>query len=192
MGAITQARRHSHVISTKSGSVSLTGVSTPATKAITSRMSAALALCKKLESAFTLFRASADQGFADALNDLGFIYYQGGLNVTPDQNLGLEYFQRAADVRHPQAMFNVAALIDDGVIPGRTFKDAAEYLYRSLRTGSKDVYELLRDRPAMFKIETRKELQRKLSQYAFYQGTIDGDFGSNTQRGIRAAYGLSE
>jgi uncharacterized protein len=145
-----------------------------------------------LQRAFTLFRASADQGFADALNDLGFIYYQGGLNVTPDQNLGLEYFQRAADVRHPQAMFNVAALIDDGVIPGRTFKDAAEYLYRSLRTGSKDVYELLRDRPAMFKIETRKELQRKLSQYAFYQGTIDGDFGSNTQRGIRAAYGLSE
>ena len=151
-----------------------------------------LGVDQDLDRAFALFTASAEQGFADALNDLGFIYYQGGLNIVPNQPLGLEYFQKAADVRHPQAMFNVAALIDDGVIEGRTYKDAAEYLYRSLRTGSKDVFELLRDRPAMFKVETRKELQRKLSQYAFYNGTIDGDFGPGTQRSIRAAYGLSD
>jgi uncharacterized caspase-like protein len=151
-----------------------------------------LGVDQDLDHAFDLFKASADQGFADALNDLGFIYYQGGLNVVADQKKGLDYFQQAAAVRHPQAMFNVAALIDDGVIPGRTFEDAAEFLYRSLRTGSKDVYEVLRDRPAMFKVETRKELQRKLARYAFYNGTIDGDFGAGTQRGIRAAYGLSE
>jgi TPR repeat protein len=151
-----------------------------------------LGVDQDLGRAFDLFKASADQGFADALNDLGFIYYQGGLNVVADQMKGLDYFQQAAAVRHPQAMFNVAALIDDGVIPGRTFEDAAEFLYRSLRTGSKDVYEVLRDRPAMFKVETRKALQRKLARYAFYDGTIDGDFGAGTQRGIRAAYGLSE
>ena len=151
-----------------------------------------LGVDQDLDRAYDLFKAAADQGFADALNDLGFIDYQGGLNVVPDQKRGLEYFQKAADQRHPQAMFNVAALIDDGVLPGRTFKDAAEYLYRSLRTGSTDVFELLRDRPTMFKIETRKELQRKLSQYAFYNGTIDGDFGPGTQRSIRAAYGLSD
>jgi hypothetical protein len=39
-------------ISTNSGSVSLRDVSTPATNAITSRMSAAGALCEKLESAY--------------------------------------------------------------------------------------------------------------------------------------------
>lgn len=151
-----------------------------------------LGVAQDLDRAFDLFNASAEQGFADALNDLGFIYYQGGLNVVPNQKRGLEYFQKAADLRHPQAMFNVAALIDDGVIPGRTYEDAAEYLYRSLRTGSKDVYELLRDRPEMFKLETRMAMQRKLSKYAFYKGTIDGDFGAGTQRGIRAAYGLTE
>jgi len=151
-----------------------------------------LGVDQDLQRAFELFKASADQEFADALNDLGFIYYQGGLNVVPNQKLGLDYFQQAADLRHPQAMFNVAALIDDGALPGRTLEDAAEYLYRSLRTGSKDVYEVLRDRPDMFKLETRKALQRKLSKFAFYKGTIDGDFGAGTQRGIRAAYGFSE
>ncbi len=144
------------------------------------------------ERALQLYLASADQDFADALNDLGFIYFQGGLNVTRDPTRALKYFERAADMRHPQAMFNFAAMIDDGNIAGKGPEDDAEYLYRALRTGAEDVYNLLRDEPAMFKIETRRALQEKLAQYAFYDGTIDGDFGEGTQRGIRAAYGLTE
>jgi TPR repeat protein len=144
------------------------------------------------ERALALYKQSAEQNFADALNDLGFIYFQGGLRVTRDPERALAYFEQAADMRHPQAMFNFAAMIDDGNIAGKGPKDAAEYLYRALRTGAEDVYNLLRDEPEMFKTETRKELQKKLSQFAFYTGSIDGDFGAGTQRGIRAAYGLSE
>ncbi|MEM6304085.1 MAG: caspase family protein [Pseudomonadota bacterium] len=142
--------------------------------------------------ALELYLQSADQNFADALNDLGFIFFQGGLNVTRDPERALKYFERAADLRHPQAMFNWAAMIDDGNIAGRGPADAAEYLYRALRTGAEDVFNLLSSEPEMFKIETRKELQKKLSQFAFYDGGIDGDFGPGTQRGIRAAYGLTE
>ena len=142
--------------------------------------------------ALELYHRAADQDFADALNDLGFIYFQGGLNVTRDPARALKFFEQAANMRQPQAMFNFAAMIDDGNIAGRGPTDAAEYLYRALRTGAEDVYNLLRDEPEMFKPETRKELQKKLSQYAFYEGGIDGDFGAGTQRGIRAAYGLSE
>ena len=144
------------------------------------------------DRALELYLQAGAQDFADALNDLGFIYFQGGLNVTRDPSRGLAYFEQAANMRQPQAMFNFAAMIDDGNIAGRGPVDAAEYLYRALRTGAEDVYALLRDEPEMFKPETRKELQKKLSQFAFYDGTIDGDFGPGTQRGIRAAYGLSE
>ncbi len=151
-----------------------------------------LGVPQDMERALALYLEAADQDFADALNDLGFIYFQGGLNVTRDPARALTYFEQAADMRHPQAMFNFAAMIDDGNIAGRGPVDAAEYLYRALRTGAEDVYNLLRDEPEMFKAETRKELQRKLSQFAFYEGVIDGDFGPGTQRGIRAAYGLSE
>lgn len=145
-----------------------------------------------LKKALELYFQSAEQEYPDALNDLGFIYYQGGLDVTRDPKRGLEYFQRAADLKQPQAMFNVAALIDDGVLPGLGPIEAAGYLYQSLRSGSEQVYEILRDQPTMFKAETRKALQQRLSEYAFYTGAIDGDFGPGTQRGVRAAYGLSE
>lgn len=144
------------------------------------------------ERALELYLQSAEQEFPDALNDLGFIYFQGGLTVTRNPALALKYFERAANMRHPQAMFNFAAMIDDGNIEDKGPRDAAEYLYRALRTGAEDVYNLLRDEPEMFKNETRKELQKKLSQFAFYEGTIDGDFGAGTQRGIRAAFGLNE
>ncbi len=42
----------------------------------------------------------------------------------------------------------------------------------------------------MFTLQTRRALQNKLRDNKFYQGSIDGDFGPGTQRGIRRAYGL--
>jgi len=142
--------------------------------------------------ALELYKASAAQDYADAINDLGFMYYQGALGLPQDKQTALTYFERAADLRHPQAMFNFAALIDDGLVPGKGPKDAAEYLYQALRSGSSDVLNLLTERPAMFKDATRKALQEKLREYSFYDGSIDGDFGPGTKRGIRAAFGLND
>jgi len=140
--------------------------------------------------ALQLYQAAADQNFADAINDLGFLYYQGGLGLPQDKQTALRYFERAADLRHPQAMFNFAALIDDGLVKGKGPQDAANYLYQALRSGSSDVLNLLTERPTMFKDATRKALQKKLKEYAFYQGSIDGDFGPGTKRSIREAFGL--
>jgi tetratricopeptide (TPR) repeat protein len=145
-----------------------------------------------VEKALALYRAAADQDYADALNDLGFLYFQGGLGIVRDPDTALDYFKRAADLRHPQAMYNYAALIDDGMIAGKGPTDAAYYLYSSLRAGSEQVYDLLQTQPDMFKPETRRALQDQLAQYNFYSGPIDGDFGPGTQRSIRAAYGLGE
>ncbi|MEL6205933.1 MAG: caspase family protein [Pseudomonadota bacterium] len=144
------------------------------------------------ERALELFHASADEGFADALNDLGFLYYQGAMGLPTDRERALEYFRRAADERHPEAQFNFAALIDDGLVPGRGPEDAARYVYGSLRSGSERALELLGSRPTMFSPETRRALQEVLKEQTFYDGVIDGDFGPGTQRGLRAAFGLVE
>jgi uncharacterized protein len=142
--------------------------------------------------AFELYNRSAELGFADAINDLGFLYYQGGLGLSRDPAKALSHFERAADLRHPQAMFNFAALIDDGLVPTKGPEDAAGYLYDALRSGSADVLDLLSERPTMFTDATRRALQARLAEHAFYTGSIDGDFGPGTQRGIRRAYGLTE
>ncbi len=141
--------------------------------------------------AVALFRQAAEQDFADALNDLGFLHFQGALGVTKDPDLATRYFERAARARQPQAMFNYAALIDEGLIPGSGAEEAAGFLYLALRAGSEVVYEQVRDRPDLFSRPTREALQRKLAERSFYVGPIDGDFGPATQQGIRAAYGLT-
>ena len=142
--------------------------------------------------AMELYLAAADQDFPDALNDLGFLYLQGGLGLTRDPVIGIRYFERAADLRQSEAMYNYAAMIDDAAIPGKGPAEAADYLYQALRSGNAQVYAVLRDKSDTFKPETRKALQQKLTEYAFYDGGIDGSFGPGTQRSIRAAYGLSE
>ncbi|MEL6523784.1 MAG: caspase family protein [Pseudomonadota bacterium] len=143
------------------------------------------------ERALELFKAAAAQDFADAINDLGFMYYQGLLGLREDPDEALRLFARAADLRHPQAQFNYAALIDDGLIEGKGAKDSAGYLYAALRSGSADVLDILTERPTMFKDATRRALQGLLQEKGFYAGAIDGDFGPGTQRGLSAAYGDS-
>lgn len=140
--------------------------------------------------ALALYRQSADQDYADALNDMGFFYYQGMLGLPQDRQTALRYFERAADLRHPQAMYNFAALIDDGLIPGKGPEEAAGYLYDALRVGNPEVLKVLIEHPATLKPETRRALQARLAQNDFYEGSIDGDFGPGTQRGLRQAYGL--
>lgn len=141
--------------------------------------------------ALALYETAAAQGFADAINDLGFLHYFGSLGLPKDQGKALDLFRQAADLRHPEAMFNFAALIDDGLVPGSGPADAAAYLYRALRAGSAEVFSILSERPAMFSDPTRRALQEELKRNAFYDGKADGAFGPGTQRAIRAAFGLA-
>ena len=141
--------------------------------------------------ALQLYQAAAERGHAAALNDLGFIHLQGALGQQANSELALDYFHRAADRRHPAAMFNFAAMIDDGKVSGRGPADAALYLYRSLRAGDGTLLGLMHDEPKLFNSETRKALQRKLSDFGFYEGAIDGLYGAGTQAAIRAAFGVA-
>jgi TPR repeat protein len=142
--------------------------------------------------ALDLYRQAAAQDFADAINDLGFLHYQGALGLPQDPDRALQLFERAADLRHPQAMFNFAALIDDGLVPGKGPDEAARYLYQAVRSGSRDVLALLTEQPTMFKQATRRALQGVLAENAFYEGGLDGQFGPGTQRGLRRAFGLED
>ncbi len=142
--------------------------------------------------ALDLYQRSAAQNFPDAVNDMGFIHYQGSLGLTPDPAKGLELFALAADLRQPEAMFNYAGLIDEGLVDGRGPEDAAKYLYQALRAGSDPVLNELTTKSERFKPAARKALQKLLKENSFYDGPLDGDYGKSTQSAIRKAYGLPE
>lgn len=143
-----------------------------------------------IDRALQLYRNAADANYADAINDLGFLYFQGGLGIKRNKKKAIALFGRAADLRHPQAMFNYAALIDDGIVAGKTPQDAAHYLYQALRSGSEDVLNQLLGNPKMFKKSTRIELQKRLAKVSLYDGKIDGQIGPATKKGLKRAYGI--
>lgn len=136
------------------------------------------------------YQRAADQNFADAINELGFLHYSGGLGIRANPDKALKFFERAAGLGHAQAMFNYAALIDDGIVPGQTPDDAASLLYRALRAGSEDVLNELTENPDQYKQATLRGLQKKLAEFGFYEsGTIDGKIGPQSKRSIKLAYG---
>ncbi|MBP9183459.1 MAG: caspase family protein [Fuscovulum sp.] len=143
-----------------------------------------------LPRALELYQAADAQDFPDAVNEIGFFYFNGGLGLPLDQAKALEQFRRAADLKQPEAMFNVAGFADDGLVPGLGPEDAAGYLYQALRSGSREVLQALLERSDSFKPETRKALQAKLAENGFYDGALDGSFGPGTQRSIRRAFGI--
>lgn len=151
-----------------------------------------IGIAQDTKKALALYRQAADANYADAINDLGFLHYQGGLGIIQDQKLAINYFGQAADLRHPEAMFNYAALIDDGIVAGKNPKDAAKYLYDALRSGAAEVLNQLLKNPKMFKQATRLELQRQLVKVSLYDGAIDGQIGPGTKKGLKRAYGLKE
>ncbi len=144
------------------------------------------------DKALGYYQAAADLEFAKAVNELGFLNYQGGLGLLSDPAKGVALFEQAAALREPHALFNMAALTDDGLVPGKTYEDAAQYLYRALRVGNEDVLNQMVQAPEAFEPETRKALQRQLKAVGLYDGPIDGDFGPGTQASLRRAYGTDD
>lgn len=142
--------------------------------------------------ALALYQSSAAQDFADAVNELGYFHFTGGLGIPLDQRKALELFRRAADLDQPEALFNMAGFIDDGHVPGAGAPEAAAYLYRAIRLGSETVLEALTNQSQSFKVDTRKAFQQELQANGFYSGALDGDFGPGTIKSLRIAYGLIE
>lgn len=145
-----------------------------------------------LDRARELFELSAEQDYADALNDLGYFHFHGQLGYAADPAKALDFFERAADQRHARAQHNFAVLIDRGQVPGKGPKEAADYLYAALRAGVTEVLVTLQNKPELFTRETRVELQKRLRERDFYAGALDGAFGPGTNRGLRQAFGLEE
>lgn len=142
--------------------------------------------------ALELYAASAAQDYGNALNEMGFIHFQGLFGLTPDQGLGIDFFTRAARERDPEAQYNLAALIDDGIVPGRDASDAAALLYQALRSGNARVLSVVPMMNEQFELATRRALQEELRENGFYDGAIDGSIGAGTEAAMRRAFGLED
>jgi TPR repeat protein len=142
--------------------------------------------------ALDLYRMSAEQGYGNALNELGFIHFQGLYGLPSDPATGIHYFTLAAKERDPEAQYNLAALIDDGLVADKGPQDAAHLLYEALRSGNERVLSVASQMGEQFELETRRALQEELQANGFYDGKIDGDIGPGTATAMRRAFGIED
>jgi uncharacterized caspase-like protein len=142
--------------------------------------------------AIELFEQAAAQNEPRALNRLGYYYFYGEMGLPEDPARAVDLIGRAAEARDPRSMYNFAALVDDGLVAGEGPKDAGVLLYRGLRSGSMDVYEGLVEAASQFKLETRQALQAELQRHGFYDGSLDGNLGSQSRAAMLAAMGRTD
>lgn len=141
------------------------------------------------EKALELLQQAAALGEPRALNNLGYYYYNGDGGLPEDRVRAIDFIGRAADLEEPSAIYNYAALIDDGLVAGKGPRDAGAYLYRAIRSGNDRVARALAATPEMFKPETRQALQEELRRHGFYEGIIDGSLGPRSREAMGLALG---
>ena len=151
-----------------------------------------LGVAKDTDGAVALYEQAAQGGHAAAANDLGFLHMEGELGVPAEPGSAQRYFRQAADLGHPQAMFNVATMIGEGAVASTDPEDAAAYVYRGLRRGAGTIFDLVREDPRILRRPVRLALQRLLAADGLYDGEIDGAVGPQTKQAIRLAQGLEE
>jgi hypothetical protein len=142
--------------------------------------------------ALTLYQDAAEAEIPAAINDMGYFYFAGDLGLPKDRAKALELFRKAADQGHTEAMFNMASFAANGLVPELGPRDAAEFLYRSLRGGSQLALDGLLANADKFPEATWAELQSILAENGLYDGPVDGSFGPGTRRAVLAAYGIFE
>ena len=88
------------------------------------------------EAAQWLQRA-ADQGNAEAQNDLG-AFYGSGRGVPRDDAVAMRWYQRAADQGDAEAQYNLGALYEDGQGVRQDYAEAARWYRRAADLGDAD------------------------------------------------------
>ena len=104
------------------------------------------AATQDFEEAAKLYRIAADQGLADAQNNLGVLYTYG-VGVQPDPKEAARWYRKAAEQGQPNAQFNLAAAYAAGRgVPlnaseeARWFRMAAEQGYAPAQAGLGSLY----------------------------------------------------
>jgi hypothetical protein len=135
--------------------------------------------------AIAWFRNAADKGLGAAMSDLG-AYLRLGEGVAKDPAEAARLFERAAAVGHAGGMRNYAFVLDRGAGVQFNPTRAADCLLTAYRMGSAAAEDSLFTKHESWRVETKKEVQKLLRDYGFYNGEIDGTFRESSFAALRA------
>jgi TPR repeat protein len=134
------------------------------------------------DACHSLVQKRSGQGFGC---DLG-AYLRLGEGVAKDPAEAARLFERAAAVGHAGGMRNYAFVLDRGAGVQFNPTRAADCLLTAYRMGSAAAEDSLFTKHESWRVETKKEVQKLLRDYGFYNGEIDGTFRESSFAALRA------
>ncbi|NNF77576.1 MAG: SEL1-like repeat protein [Rhizobiales bacterium] len=136
-----------------------------------------------------LLQRAADKGTGLAMYYLAH-QYSSGQGIKRNKRRAAEWYQKAMDNGIARAAFWLGSLYDDGKGVRRDRAKAAELVVHALQQGSYDhaVKQMTTNERAWSK-GFRREMQKIMRREGYYDGPIDGSFGSGTKRAIRSLAG---
>jgi len=90
------------------------------------------------------FRKAADNGHANAQNQVGFMY-SAGIAVGKDDSEAVKWYRKAADQGLALAQFNLGVCLDRGIGITQDYKQAAEWYQKAAEQGRSDALKYLAD-----------------------------------------------
>ncbi len=144
---------------------------------------------KSDKTAASYFKRGAEGGDNQSRTFLAYMYSRGLGGLPKSDAKAYSWFKLAADGDYCDAMISMANFHDQGRAVARSSDEAALWLYKSLQTGNNLSLNLAK--AAAFNSytkPTRQAFQTILQREGFYNGTIDGTFGPQVEKAIRAAF----
>lgn len=130
------------------------------------------------------YRRSADKGYSLAQTRIGYNYVHG-IGVAKNPVIGVEWYQKAAAQKEPYALNNLGMMYANGQGGLRKSRTRAiELLREAAALGN----ELATKNLGNMKVPVvdPAEIQAALADLGFDPGPVDGKFGPQTRRAIRA------
>ena len=143
---------------------------------------------KNYEEAARLRKIAADKGDVGSIYSLAS-FFRNGKGVPQNYKEAARLYKLADSKYHRIASHELALLYRNGQGVSPNNKEAAALMFRALhRKYDRSVKEMTSNSDGWSK-HFRQELQRKMKQEGYYNGEIDGNFGSATITAIKKVAG---
>ena len=142
-----------------------------------------LGVKQDFRTAARIYEMAVDQNLPGAMVNLGLLY-DNGQGVSQDYKEAARLYKKAVALNEANAMYKLGRLHNSGLGVTRDQRTAADLMFKSLKNGYEFSLSQMTGNSDVWGLEFRRELQQKMKNEGYYNGSIDGNFGPATIRAI--------
>ncbi len=147
---------------------------------------------KDQNKAFEWRLKAAEAGHGSSMHTVGKTYLDGLNGIKKNSTRAYNWLLKATKAEDIDGLsrslseFELSLIYDRGKIAPKDPKKAADFLLRSFSfLGDYYGFDAIMADTTRMSVETRREVQRRLSEAGLYDGPIDADMGSGTRNALR-------